>query len=134
MRIRGIGYEGKSIDQFISELHDAGIELLVDVRANPRSRKPGFGSRQLSARCVQIGIEYLGMPSLGIPSALRRGVRTDEDLARLFLDYRLKLDGMRSILGGLARKIGKRSCAIMCFERDEAKCHRKVLLETLQWD
>ncbi|MBN8897184.1 MAG: DUF488 domain-containing protein, partial [Rhodospirillales bacterium] len=44
-----IGYEGCTIDGVVAALRDAGTELLIDVRAVPQSRKPGFSKRQLAA-------------------------------------------------------------------------------------
>lgn len=41
-RIFTIGYEGATQDQFIATLRQAGVEQVIDVRAVPMSRKPGF--------------------------------------------------------------------------------------------
>src|SRR5690242_1800847 len=51
-----IGYEGCTIDQVLAELKAAGVELLIDVRAVPMSRKPGFSKRQLAAGLDEQGI------------------------------------------------------------------------------
>ena len=39
------GYEGLPLKAFIARLKSAGIQTVVDVRANPLSRKPGFSKR-----------------------------------------------------------------------------------------
>ena len=44
-----IGYEGCTIDDVLKELRAARVGLLIDVRAVPQSRKPGFSKRQLAA-------------------------------------------------------------------------------------
>src|SRR5436309_14693651 len=41
-----IGYEGTTIGAVLDTLSAAGVGLLIDVRALPRSRKPGFSKRQ----------------------------------------------------------------------------------------
>ena len=53
-----IGYESCTIDAVVGALRDAGTKLLIDVRAVPRSRKPGFSKRQLAAALDQAGIAY----------------------------------------------------------------------------
>ena len=44
-----IGYEGSTVDTMLTALKGAQVGLLIDVRAVPRSRKPGFSKRQLAA-------------------------------------------------------------------------------------
>ena len=44
-----IGYEGCTIAGVLAELRAARVGLLIDVRAVPQSRKPGFSKRQLAA-------------------------------------------------------------------------------------
>ena len=58
-KIFTVGYEGKSIDGFISELKLNKINVLVDVRLTPLSRKPGFAKRRLSEELLKNKIEYL---------------------------------------------------------------------------
>ena len=42
MHIFTIGYEGATQAELIAALQKAGIQRLIDVRAVPLSRKPGF--------------------------------------------------------------------------------------------
>ena len=65
------GYEGKSIDGFLGQLLEAGIQMIIDVRANPVSRKYGFAGSRMKAIAAQLGIAYRHYPSLGIPSESR---------------------------------------------------------------
>ena len=44
-----IGYERASLPSLIACLRRAGVDLLVDVRAVPNSRRPGFSKRVLAA-------------------------------------------------------------------------------------
>ena len=67
MRIYTIGYEGVTQDAFIAALQAAGVELLADVRAVPRSRRPGFSKNVLAAGLKEAGIDYQGMKALGTP-------------------------------------------------------------------
>ena len=70
-----IGYQGCTIDEVIAELHRAGVALLIDVRAVPLSRKPGFSKRQLAAGLDEHGIAYVHLQGLGTPKPGRDAVR-----------------------------------------------------------
>ena len=50
MRIFTIGYEGTTVPEFIAALKGAGVERVIDVRALPLSRRPGFLSRRSRPR------------------------------------------------------------------------------------
>jgi uncharacterized protein (DUF488 family) len=39
--ISTIGYEGGTVDAFLRTLREAGVELVLDIRAAPVSRKKG---------------------------------------------------------------------------------------------
>jgi uncharacterized protein (DUF488 family) len=86
-----IGYEGDSIDGYLDRLIRNNVKLLCDVRRNPLSRKTGFSKNQLESYCNKVGIEYLHLPSLGIPSHRRRELNTLADYEALFVEYRNKI-------------------------------------------
>jgi len=54
-----IGYESKSIDNFISKLKNNDISILVDVREIPISRKNGFSKKLFSESLNKNGIGYI---------------------------------------------------------------------------
>ena len=57
-KIYTIGYEGKSIDEFIEELKNQGVKNLIDVRIRAGSRKKGFSKTALSEYLNNAGITY----------------------------------------------------------------------------
>ncbi|MBA2771969.1 MAG: DUF488 domain-containing protein, partial [Sphingomonas sp.] len=59
MHIFTIGYEGVTIGEFVVALQRAGVERLIDVRALPLSRRPGFSKTPLRAALNQVGIDYV---------------------------------------------------------------------------
>lgn len=71
-----IGYEGRSLENYLNALIRNGIKILVDVRNNPVSMKPGFSKSQLRTYCENLGIGYirtcfinpLGNHSIGLQS------------------------------------------------------------------
>ena len=64
-----IGYEQTPPKAVLDELENAGVKLLVDVRAVAASRRPGFSKNQLAAGLDERGISYLHLRALGTPSA-----------------------------------------------------------------
>ena len=62
-QVHAIGYEGVSIDRFLRRLQENEIKMIIDVRANPISRKPGFSKTALKARLKQKGIMVKGRVS-----------------------------------------------------------------------
>ena len=60
-----IGYEQTPSKAVLDELEQAGVKLLVDVRAVVSSRRPGFSKSQLAAGLDERGISYLHLRGLG---------------------------------------------------------------------
>ena len=54
-----IGYEGLSIDAYLNKLIINNVLVLVDVRANPVSRKYGFSKRILQNHIEKTNIHYI---------------------------------------------------------------------------
>ena len=54
-----IGYEGSSIEDFLATLTHVGIDLLIDVRDVPISRKKGFSKNGLAQQLRAQGVDYL---------------------------------------------------------------------------
>src|SRR4051794_37749713 len=86
MRIFTIGYEGTTVPDFIATLKCAGVERVIDVRALPLSRRPGFSKSPLKAALEQAGIEYLHLKALGTPPDGRAAARAGRhsDLKRIY--------------------------------------------------
>ena len=127
-----VGYEGCAIGDVIKRLRAAGIELLIDVRAVPRSRKPGFSKRQLSAGLAEAGIDYVHLQGLGTPKPGRDAVRAGhpERMVAIFRDHMTSDRAIADLANArdLARR--KRAC-LLCFERDPAQCHRRLVAEMI---
>ena len=118
------GYEGLSLKAFIARLQSAGVQMVVDVRANPLSRKPGFSKRALSSALHDAGIDYDHRPAVGCPKPIRDRYRSDGDWAvytRGFLAY---LRSQNEVLKEIARIAGRSRSCLLCFEADFNRCHR----------
>lgn len=132
-RIATIGYEAATVRGFLDALGDADIQLLVDVRAVARSRRPGFAKTRLAGNLGEAGIEYLHLRRLGTPAegrAAARGGHYDE-LRRIFLEH-LGTPGAQEELDVLVDLVrsGRRVC-LLCFEADPAHCHRSMVADAL---
>lgn len=128
-----IGYEGRSQDEYLALLREAGVTILADVRANPLSRKKGFSKKALAQGCEEAGIRYEHLPQLGIPSKKRKGVKTQKDFDALFEEYAADwLPQQGEALAQLRAWMdeGER-VALTCYERDASRCHRHLVAEAL---
>lgn len=126
------GYEGQSVEAFLDTLLRAGIVSLIDVRANPVSRKYGFAGRRLAEICGKLGLQYHGFPQLGIPPAERVGLSNSHSRERLFEHYcRDRLAGRHLDVERLARIMCADPSVLVCVERDPHSCHRSRLAEAV---
>lgn len=118
------GYEGLTIDAFINRLKEAQVEVIVDVRELPLSRKKGFSKTAFRAALAGAGIAYEHRPALGCPRPVRDRYKTDGDWAaytRGFLAYLIQEKGEVAELARLARSS---AACLVCFEADFDRCHR----------
>lgn len=128
-----IGYEGASIDGYLDTLMRANVKAVIDVRHNPQSMKYGFSRSTLSAALARVGIKYVHLPDLGIPSAARRGTEEPWLRKKLLDEYAATLLPARTAaierLLGLAEKWKR--IALTCFEADSTMCHRHKITDAL---
>ena len=68
MRIFTIGYESTTVAEFLAALKQAGVERVIDVRAVPNSRRPGFSKNLLRNALAEVGIDYVHLRALGTPA------------------------------------------------------------------
>ncbi len=129
-----IGYEGATVAGFLDALRAAGVELLVDVRAVARSRRPGFAKSRLAANLEGAGIDYLHLRGLGTPADGRAAAHAGrhEEMHVIFREH-LETDEARTDLESLAGLVraGRRVC-LLCFESNPAHCHRSLVADALQ--
>nr|MDT0658488.1 DUF488 domain-containing protein [Micromonospora sp. DSM 115978] len=130
----GVGYEGRDIDGFLASLLADDVTRLVDVRLTPISRKPGFSKTALGRALLGAGVAYEHRPQLGNPRHNRPGFAgTPEELARARENYAALLRDPEAArcLADLARAAANERVALLCFEADQDRCHRSVVLEEL---
>jgi len=135
MRIFTIGYEGATVSEFLAALNEAGIERVIDVRALPLSRRPGFSKSPLYHALEEAGIEYVHLKALGTPADGRAAARAGrhEDMARIYAGQ-LELPEAMAQGAQMIELARERPSALLCFEREPAHCHRSLLLEAVAPD
>jgi uncharacterized protein (DUF488 family) len=74
-RLATIGYEHDHQAEVIRKLKDAGVEVVIDVRAVPSSRRAGFSKNIFAASLKEAGIDYRHLKALGTPKPGREAAR-----------------------------------------------------------
>ena len=116
----------------LAALKDAGVQVLMDVRDLPLSRRAGFSKSTLRASLEAVGIEYVHLKGLGTPKegrlAARRG---DMPLFWSIVEERMATpEAEFDLLRAVEIAHGKRS-ALLCFEADPHVCHRQRVADAL---
>jgi uncharacterized protein (DUF488 family) len=132
MGIFTIGYEGTTVPEFIAALEKAGVERVIDVRALPLSRRPGFSKSALRSALEESGIEYLHLKALGTPSEGRTAARAGRhaDMARIYAGQ-LELPEAMAQSAQMLELAKEKPSALLCMEREPAHCHRTLLLKAV---
>jgi len=133
-----IGYEQSTASAFFDALKQAGVGLLVDVRAVAASRRPGFSKRQLAAGLDEQGIKYVHLQKLGTPKEGRLAARSGHaaEMLRIYERHletpeaREQLDELAALAKASKERSGGPLC-LLCYERDPAHCHRQRLADEL---
>lgn len=132
MHIFTIGYEGATVGEFLAALQKAGVQRVIDVRAVPNSRRPGFSKTPLRNALAEAGIDYVHLRALGTPAEGRAAARAGrhDDLRRI---YAGQLELPEAIAQGaqMLELAAEKPSALLCYERDPACCHRTLLLAAL---
>jgi uncharacterized protein (DUF488 family) len=135
MRIFTIGYEGTTVPEFIAALEKAGVRRVIDVRALPLSRRPGFSKSPLKAALEEAGIEYVHLKALGTPAEGRTAARAGRhaDMARIYAGQ-LELPEAIVQSAQMLELAAEKPSALLCMEREPAHCHRTLLLKAVAQD
>ncbi len=134
-KIYSIGHSTRPADQFVALLKMHEIQLLVDVRAYPGSRKfPQFNQENIKQWLGKAGITYEHKSALG---GRRRGILPDSPnagwqspLFQSYADHALSDEWQQALLD-LIQLSETQRVAYMCAERHPSMCHRSVISDWL---
>lgn len=132
MTIFTIGYEGLSIDAFMSLLAEHDVGTLVDVRELPLSRKPGFSKKALANVLNSSGREYVHMVDLGCPKPIRDQYREDGNWKRYTRGFMKHLKTQDDAIVELSALATSSNCALLCYEADSNFCHRSMVANAVK--
>lgn len=120
-----IGYERRSLDEFLRLLCGAPVDTLIDTRHRAGSRKRGFARTALSEALRGIGVGYEHRRELGTPPHLMDIMRSTGSYS---LDaYEEFFEAQGALLTDLTEVAAKTRTVLLCYELDPGVCHRSVL-------
>jgi uncharacterized protein (DUF488 family) len=135
-RIWTIGHSTRTIDEFISLLHENHIKLLGDVRSLPGSKRyPQFNKETLEDSLNKARVCYKHFPDLG---GRRKAHRDSHNTAwcnasfRGYADYMETKEFGKGVQRLLDRAADAGPTAIMCAEAVWWRCHRSLISDYLK--
>jgi len=138
MTVYTIGHSDRPLPSFLRLLKAHGIELLVDVRRFPGSRKhPQYNREALAATLAEAGIGYAFLgDTLGGRRAATMPEPESPNRGLTHPSFRNYADHMRTpeFRGGveeLLKLAADRRACVMCSEGWWVKCHRRLLADAL---
>jgi len=133
MHLYTIGYQGRDVSEVIALLRQHEVEVLVDVRENPWSRRPEFRREALARAAVQgAGIIYEHWPALGSLRRIRQAYRRDGDWSRFEERFRAYLATRAETLDSLTALAEQYTVCLLCYERSPDRCHRRLVAEVAE--
>jgi len=127
-----VGYEGRNIDSFITQLKKHSIDCLIDVREIPLSRKKGFSKSALSQRLSRENIHYIHFRDLGSPKPLRENLKLAGDYTTFFDKIDQYLADKKETIEKAYNLVSTNTRCLMCFEKLAATCHRKIVARKIK--
>jgi uncharacterized protein (DUF488 family) len=134
-KIWTIGHSTRPIDEFVALLRAHDIQLLVDIRTFPGSRRyPHFNKESLAITLQSNGIGYEHMIGLG---GRRKPLKDSVNVGwrhpsfRGYADY-MQTDEFRKQITQLEAAAAGRRTAFMCSEGPWWKCHRSLVSDFLK--
>jgi uncharacterized protein (DUF488 family) len=121
-------------DDFVGLVEQAGIDLVVDIRTFPGSRRhPQFGREAMGEWLAAARVGYEWEPRLG---GRRRGSASSRHTALRNAAFRAYADHMETaeFTAGLDRLLGwaaARPTAVLCAESLWWRCHRRLVADAL---
>lgn len=132
LAIYTFGYEGHTLETFLSLVDQHMIHLVIDVRETPRSTaNPEFDKFPLIKALREHSSQYIYLKPLSCTREMQR--LRDEELGTLkyFQTYERHLQQHRDLLREIARETSGLNLCILCEERDPETCHRTLVADYL---
>jgi uncharacterized protein (DUF488 family) len=129
-----VGHGTRELEELASVLKAAKVELLVDVRRFPASRRhPHFSRESLEISLPEMGLRYEWREAFGgrrKPAADSPNVAWRNDAFRGYADH-MRSPEFREALDRLKDGAAKGPTAVMCAETLWWRCHRRLIADAL---
>lgn len=122
-----IGYERRSVDGLVADLHSRHVTRVLDVRELPLSRRRGFSKAALGDALTRAGIEYVHLRDAGNPYR-----KLKHNIEACLAAYAAHLEDAPEIVELVFAAAQGARTALLCVEHDAQLCHRSVLIRELQ--
>ena len=130
-----VGHSTRSAAEFKEILYAHQIEVLVDVRSFPGSRRyPHFNKPELSRWLESVGITYVHLPALGgrrRPSLESKNTAWKNSSFRAYADH-MESEDFRKGIDALLELAQTKRTAVMCAEALWWHCHRSLIADLLK--
>lgn len=133
MTLYTIGYEGLDSWQFLKLLIYNGVDMVVDVRKLPLSRKKGFSKTAIKQMLNGENIGYQNFQELGAPKEIREELHQSGNYGRFFKQYLKCVSDRQDLIETIHNLINSgKTVSLLCYERNPEQCHRKVVAEQIK--
>lgn len=123
-----IGYEAANLRDFIATLKKAGVEIVLDIRALPLSRRAGFSKTALGNALRDNGIDYLHLRGLGTPKAGRDANKEgDHERFEGIFENHMRSPEAVADLARATDIAAEKSACLLCVEKQHTQCHRALV-------
>lgn len=124
-----IGYEGVSQAALLKTLVYHDIQILLDIRELPQSRKSGLSKTALGLAAKDYGMQYAHIRALGTPRDIRYRRKIDHDQAAFEEGFATYLATQDDAMKSLITRLQQERCCLLCYEADARECHRWLVAE-----
>ncbi len=131
MPVYTIGYKGKSLETFINQLREAGVDAVIDIRLRNTSHLAGYTKRDDLAFLLQegFGIAYEHHPELAPTPEIREAYLADGDWRAYEAQFLPLMRERRAEAVGKNILARFRSPCLLCAEPTVEHCHRRLVAE-----
>lgn len=134
MKIYTIGFTQKSAETFFERLRQNGIQMLVDIRINPRGQLAGFARQEnlpYFLRQLAEGCHYVHRPELAPTKEILKGYRADGDWPRYVACFEALMDERHIPAALRPEDFESQVCCLLCSEATPEQCHRRLVAERI---
>ena len=130
-----IGHSTHSFAEFLTMLQSYNIQLVVDIRSLPGSRKyPQFNKENLAEVLPENKIQYLHLVDLGGRRKVKKDSKNNRwrsDAFKGYADY-METENFKNAIDHLEKIALKHNTAYMCAEAVWWRCHRSMVSDYLK--